>query len=136
MCYHDRLTSETTEERVSRLQQMSVHQRDKQTGMSDYRGEESQYSTTVHQTGIQYYVRGEGMIDWMASEMTEEEVGYSRRVLTCVIDWHPQFSVTFVGRRHCGECVLYQSSQTGIYDCMPWRSKSLIDWHQNVNTLL
>ena len=51
-CYHDGLTSETTEERVSRLQQMSVHQRDRQTGMSDYRGEESQYSMTVHQTGI------------------------------------------------------------------------------------
>ena len=26
--YHDRLTSKTTEERVSRLQQMSVHLRD------------------------------------------------------------------------------------------------------------
>ena len=26
------------------------------TGMSDYRGEESQYSITVHQTGIQDYV--------------------------------------------------------------------------------
>ena len=36
-CYHDRrLTSETTEERVSRLHQMSVHQCDRQTGMSDY----------------------------------------------------------------------------------------------------
>ena len=68
---------------------MSVHQRDKQTGMSDYRGEESQYSTTVYQTGIQDYVGGEGsrpgptlrrcMIDWMASKTTEEmevHVGY------------------------------------------------------------
>ena len=50
------------------------------------------------------------MIDWMASETTEErEAGYSGCVLTCVIDWHPQFNVTFVHVEesiiHCGECV-------------------------------
>ena len=33
----------------------------RQTGMSDYRGEESQYSMTVHQTGIQDYAGGEGL---------------------------------------------------------------------------
>ena len=84
-CYHDRLTSETTVERVSRLQQMSVHQRDRQTGRSDYQGEESQYSTTDwhprlrRRRGIKARPHSEEMHDRLGASKTTEErdVGYS-----------------------------------------------------------